>query len=334
MSKKIILITSAIVIISLITANYVTGVIIKNNVQKNYEKEMQEFNERADRNWQPVLLYDTYELRYEFHELKIPDNEYLTFAGFDRETINGFLASITDIHKLPVDMSQVIDEYDKVSIDAYPIIKTESLARKHRNEFPDSEPSVESFLKKSKENFDYPYSEENFDYYLTESLLNENYYMGVLDRKFYLKHNNVTVMNLATELFGVIQKDLSLTDITVNANIETDLKEIPNSHQVPRKLSREELKDVLVNGKGRIYRIENLTKDLMTSFLMQDGLLAHPAEAKITVTELSVEYFYLWEDSTLVPLLRLDGNVDTENGLQELSFWMWFIGHHDQSDTF
>jgi hypothetical protein len=265
-----------------------------------------------------------YEKYYSFDSKKLPEDIYFTFTGIDGELLPGFQNYLAEINELPVDISKTEKIYESIDISNKPIDKVSHVERKFlpiENQFPTNETEL---IKEIKSRLNFESIHESHDYFFSNSDAEKNSTKGDLERYFYPKYNELPVFNLGTSLDADIEKNGSITNITVQQNINERITKEKTIVE-PKKLSYAKLQDQIKSKNLRLYRLEFIGSGYTSESPKIDTDLGATSSNIISIETIGSEYFYLWTDSIVVPLLRLNGSVPTKYGPQNITFWAWFL---------
>lgn len=260
---------------------------------------------------------ETFYNKYAFDASKSPELNYITFTGLENSVMVSFTNFLSDFSSLKIDFSAVQEDYEKLSVPA--IYRPQQQLKNEFStiyiEYAENESQLKTL---AEENIKFDYVLEIKDAYLSAEDVEINQLLGDLIRNYYLKLNEIPFVNLGAMLSGNLNLDKSVSSATLNLNIDKPLDF--EAYLNPEKIDLEEIESLILNRKGRIYKLDNLG----TSYVSENPDLQEfgfKPQSVVKIEQLSVEYFYLKEENLAVPLLKLSGSAEDK----AVAFWLWFI---------
>jgi len=163
----------------------------------------------------------------------------------------------------------------------------------------------------------------NKDHMFDEKLLNLNDFAGYVDRYHSYKFQKFPIINLGTNIGGVVEKNSIITDITINSNVK-DLTLILQDSTTVNKVNFDELRSNVSNSDLKIFTVEGINDNSFAS-LNDINILGIDQNTTLLAEKLGIEYLYIEKYQVLVPLLKVTAKPDVRSETNlEVNFWLWF----------
>jgi hypothetical protein len=179
---------------------------------------------------------------------------------------------------------------------------------------------------------DYPFTQEELSFETRGGMKNRNG-LNIYNDLFNLKYENGKVLNLGTRVLnynegvGPHKVEECVTNITSNPlNLVLERSITSLNYMTFERFLRN-----IKGQRNSMYvfgYIGNSPGDSIS--LSSYGI---KSDMQVTYDKLSLEYLYINETSTLIPLIRLDGYAEGEYGKVKITFWNWFIELENLADT-
>jgi hypothetical protein len=270
-----------------------------------------------------------YKDNYAFDIRKSNDFVYYIFTNFDSHLKRNFLNLINDINNLHVDLQGIEKEYASFTDESFTIAKVTKIDSSfHRPMEVVDGSKLEEVLDKVKATLPQKYSEIEKYEYLSEEESKNNSFKGYYESIFLPLYAEKPVINIGGTFDARIRKDdlLDFINYLQTPGIEKGISSVEELTGL-KPVKYDKLREIISSKQHRLYDI-SLIGNTPLSEKPDINEIGVDNDTTISTKSLAVEYLYIKENSTLVPLLRINGAFPSKYGEQSISFWIWFLDEY------